>query len=81
MYHYCVSYCRHIREHLDGMAKLPDREMSEDEMQFHYFKLHDYDDNNRLDGTELISAMTHYHHGRLNHNNVCFRIFCVGTTL
>ena len=38
--------------------------MTDEELQFHYFKLHDYDNNNMLDGTELISAMTHYHHGK-----------------
>ena len=30
-------------------------------MEFHYFKLHDYDGNNKLDGLELGAAMTHFH--------------------
>ena len=30
-------------------------------MEFHYFKLHDSDNNNKLDGLELGAAMTHYH--------------------
>ena len=34
---------------------------SEEEMEFHYFKLHDYDGNNKLDGLELVAAMTHFH--------------------
>ena len=34
---------------------------SEEEMEFHYFKLHDYDGNNKLDGLELGAAMTHFH--------------------
>lgn len=33
----------------------------EEAMEFHYFKLHDYDNNNKLDGLELAAAMTHYH--------------------
>ena len=37
--------------------KLGDRESRE----FHYFKLHDYDNNNKLDGLELGAAMTHVH--------------------
>ena len=37
--------------------KLDDNEA----MEFHYFKLHDYDNNNKLDGLELGAAMTHYH--------------------
>ena len=38
---------------------MPDESMSEEELesaeisQFHYFKLHDYDGNNKLDGLEL----------------------------
>jgi len=35
---------------------------SDEEMEFHYFKLHDYDGNNKLDGLELGAAMTHFHH-------------------
>ena len=33
---------------------------SEEAIQFHYFKLHDYDDNYRLDGLELYTAITHF---------------------
>ncbi len=36
--------------------KLDDNEA----MEFHYFKLHDYDNNNKLDGHELGVAMTHF---------------------
>ena len=38
---------------------------SDEATQFHYFKLHDYDNNNKLDGLELYSAISHYaqHHG------------------
>ena len=35
--------------------------MSEDELQFHYFKMHDNDDNNKLDGLELIKSLIHWH--------------------
>ena len=35
--------------------------MSDEDLQFHYFKLHDYDNNNKLDGIELGNAMTHFH--------------------
>ena len=33
---------------------------NQEAMEFHYFKLHDYDNNNKLDGLELGAAMTHY---------------------
>lgn len=37
---------------------------SDESTRFHYFKLHDYDNNNKLDGLELYAAIAHYaeHH-------------------
>ncbi|OTF73238.1 EF-hand domain containing protein [Euroglyphus maynei] len=35
--------------------------MSEEELQFHYFKMHDNDNNNKLDGSELIKSLIHWH--------------------
>lgn len=35
--------------------------MSEEELQFHYFKMHDNDNNNMLDGSELIKSLIHWH--------------------
>ena len=49
-------------EHLEEIIDKPESEMTEAELQLHYFKLHDYDNNNKLDGLELIQALTHYHH-------------------
>eukprot|EP00057_Strongylocentrotus_purpuratus_P027155 XP_011681629.1 PREDICTED: multiple coagulation factor deficiency protein 2 homolog [Strongylocentrotus purpuratus] len=60
-----IQDIQHIREHLDGIIDIegiPENEMTEKQLQLHYFKLHDYDHNNRLDGLELLNAMTHYHH-------------------
>lgn len=47
-----------MKEYMDqpDELKLDDQEA----MEFHYFKLHDYDNNNKLDGLELGAAMTHY---------------------
>lgn len=53
----------HIQEHLSEMLG-PNQDMSkmsEEELQFHYFKLHDNDDNNKLDGLELIKSLIHWH--------------------
>ena len=55
------SNCSHIKEHLKDEIDLKDEQMSDEDLQFHYFKLHDYDNNNKLDGIELMNAMTHYH--------------------
>lgn len=56
----CLN-CSHIKEHLEGV--IDNVEMTKEEEQFHYFKLHDYDSNNMLDGIELIAALTDYHTG------------------
>jgi hypothetical protein len=36
-------------------------EMSDDEKSFYYFKIHDTDNNNNLDGLEMIKAALHRH--------------------
>lgn len=51
----------HIKEHLKDVVDKPKEEMTEEELEFHYFKLHDYDGNNKLDGTEITKAITHFH--------------------
>lgn len=49
----------HVLEHLDGVINKPKDQMTIDEQNFYYFKLHDYDNNNMLDGLELVSAFAH----------------------
>nr|XP_012427669.4 multiple coagulation factor deficiency protein 2 [Taeniopygia guttata] len=51
----------HIMEHLEGVIEKPEAEMSPQELQLHYFKMHDYDGNNLLDGLELATAISHVH--------------------
>ena len=56
----------HIKEHLHGVLGDPDlTKLSEEELQFHYFKMHDNDNNNKLDGCELIKSLIHWH-GKIN---------------
>eukprot|EP00118_Oscarella_pearsei_P001939 m.8940 g.8940 ORF g.8940 m.8940 type:complete len:165 (+) comp20992_c0_seq1:72-566(+) len=50
----------HIQEHLKEMSDAKTEGMSSEELQFHYFKLHDYDKNDKLDGIELTAALTHF---------------------
>ncbi|ELU03763.1 hypothetical protein CAPTEDRAFT_101837 [Capitella teleta] len=50
---------RHINEHLDGVAKMNASQMTQEELEFHYFKLHDFDNNTMLDGLEIFKALTH----------------------
>ncbi|XP_075719321.1 multiple coagulation factor deficiency protein 2 isoform X2 [Rhinoderma darwinii] len=51
----------HIMEHLEGVVEKSEAEMSPQELQLHYFKMHDYDGNNLLDGLELATAISHVH--------------------
>lgn len=62
LYYY---HFRHIKKHLD-LPTLDTSNMSEQELQFHYFKMHDADNNNKLDGCELIKSLIHWHGNFLN---------------
>lgn len=55
----------HIGEHV-GMP-VDTSKMSEQELQFHYFKMHDADNNNKLDGCELVKSLIHWH-DQANHD-------------
>jgi multiple coagulation factor deficiency protein 2 len=54
---------RHIEEDLTGMHvhHKDVNEMTEDEKSFYYFKIHDTDNNDNLDGLEMIKAAIHRH--------------------
>ncbi|KAK9310829.1 hypothetical protein QLX08_000110 [Tetragonisca angustula] len=49
----------HIAEHME--VPIDTTKMTEQELQFHYFKMHDADNNNKLDGSELIKSLIHWH--------------------
>jgi len=55
----------HMKEHLD--VPIDTSKMSDQELQFHYFKMHDTDGNNRLDGCELVKSLIHWHGDGSNH--------------
>lgn len=51
-----------MKHHMQDMGYMEDVKLDDNEaMEFHYFKLHDTDNNNKLDGLELAAAITHYH--------------------
>jgi len=56
-----LSFDSHIKEHLKEEIGDVKEEMSDEDMQFHYFRLHDYDGNKKLDGLEIFKALSHYH--------------------
>ncbi|CAB4060963.1 MCFD2 [Lepeophtheirus salmonis] len=49
----------HVKEHME--VPIDTSNMSEQELQFHYFKMHDSDGNNKLDGCELVKSLIHWH--------------------
>jgi len=49
----------HIKEHYEGQADINEENMTTEELEFHYFKLHDFDNNTMLDGLEIFKALTH----------------------
>uniref|UniRef100_A0A182PJS7 EF-hand domain-containing protein n=1 Tax=Anopheles epiroticus TaxID=199890 RepID=A0A182PJS7_9DIPT len=65
--HHLDEHLQPERDHLqDDLKQLPIgeqslTEMSEDEKNFYYFKLHDSDNNDNLDGLEMLHAATHHH--------------------
>lgn len=48
--------------------------MTEQELQFHYFKMHDADNNNKLDGCELIKSLIHWH-GKFNELSIYVAVY------
>ncbi|KAK8740676.1 hypothetical protein OTU49_002645 [Cherax quadricarinatus] len=51
---------QHLKEELPEYLSLERIEkMSDKELDYHYFKIHDYDNNFGLDGLELLAAIVH----------------------
>ncbi|GIY84197.1 uncharacterized protein CDAR_462391 [Caerostris darwini] len=50
----------HIKQDVQKITKLQDSgEISTNEALFYFLRMHDFDDNRKLDGHELLAAMTH----------------------
>ncbi|XP_002730789.1 multiple coagulation factor deficiency protein 2 homolog [Saccoglossus kowalevskii] len=50
----------HVKEHLKDVAgEMDESKMSDEELEFHYFKMHDFDNNTKLDGLEMLAALSH----------------------
>ncbi|XP_071833881.1 multiple coagulation factor deficiency protein 2 homolog isoform X2 [Apostichopus japonicus] len=47
----------HIKQHMDTDEDLSN--LSSEELEFRLFKLHDFDNNTKLDGLEIFSAIAH----------------------
>ena len=53
----------HLREELEleSFNFTSVENMTQEERDFHYFRLHDFDKNDLLDGLEVLKAMSHSH--------------------
>jgi hypothetical protein len=49
----------HMKEHLQGTVDLDN--LSDKDMLVHYFRVHDVEGNNKLDGCELLQSVLHFH--------------------
>lgn len=53
----------HIQEHLEEVIEQPDlSKMTDEELDFYYFQVHDSDKNSKLDGLEILQAIMHTEH-------------------
>ncbi|CAF1167128.1 unnamed protein product [Adineta ricciae] len=59
----------HIRHDLEGQINKPKDQMTPEEQNFYYFKLHDTNNDNRLDGLEIVAAFNHVHQEDNDNNN------------
>ena len=48
----------HMAEHMD--VPIDTSNMSEQELQFHYFKMHNADGDNKIDGCEMVKSLIHW---------------------
>merc|ERR1712150_338984 len=48
----------HVKEHLKDKIDI-DREISTEELEFYYFLEHDFNNDSRLDGLEILAAIKH----------------------
>ncbi|XP_013379287.1 multiple coagulation factor deficiency protein 2 homolog [Lingula anatina] len=47
----------HIKEHYEGVVDIDTNNMTEEEMEFHFFYQHDTDKNLKLDGLEILASL------------------------
>ena len=51
----------HLELELESFNSDSLEKMTEEERDYHYFRLHDFDKNDLLDGLEVLKAMSHTH--------------------
>jgi Ca2+-binding EF-hand superfamily protein len=61
-------FLSHIRHDLEGQINKPKEQMTPEEQNFYYFKLHDTNNDNSLDGLEVVAAFDHVHQENLDNS-------------
>ena len=58
-----IRYYATFQEHLEEIINEPDlSKMTDEELEFYYFQVHDTDKNSKLDGLEILNAILHTTH-------------------
>lgn len=50
----------HMKQDLEGKTGKDATRMNFRELQFHYFREHDFNGDSRLDGTEIVASLLHH---------------------
>ena len=59
----------HLEDDLEErFSKEAVENMTAEERDYHYFRLHDFDQNNMLDGLEVLKAISHDEHEQIDGN-------------
>uniref|UniRef100_A0A914CK07 Multiple coagulation factor deficiency protein 2 n=1 Tax=Acrobeloides nanus TaxID=290746 RepID=A0A914CK07_9BILA len=51
----------HIKQHLDSKIDIDEVKLDPEKERFHYFSMHDLNQDNLIDGIEIAKAITHSH--------------------
>ncbi|CAD5226151.1 unnamed protein product [Bursaphelenchus okinawaensis] len=54
-----IGDVEHLKHHLGDQIDIDDSKLSEEQKRFHYFKMHDLNKDNFIDGLELMAAIFH----------------------
>lgn len=55
-----MLFYRHLKEDIKDRYHVDiDEKTSDHELDFYYFKMHDFDNNKQLDGLEILMALNH----------------------
>ncbi|CAF1348730.1 unnamed protein product [Rotaria magnacalcarata] len=65
-----VHDTNHIKKDLQGQINKSTEQLTEEEQNFYYFKLHDTNNDNRLDGLEVIAAFNHEHKDNVHNHPI-----------